>query len=228
VAQGPEFGARRAVTSAVQDGLWLVGAHVHAVLAYQVRRAYRVTGRLDLDSLRAVWTALVTRHESLRTTLTPAPPHLNLPVDRARIADPDGAGHLVSFDGGEQIAKPLAGVCTAHLTTPFAAVLTACQASQHRYGGAERVAVSVLVPVGGAIAGFDLGGTPRCRTEDRRRVVLRGRRPFAAGTALLERIGTGSGWPRPSGNTCPTHRPRPVWSGRRQARFPVRHRQSNG
>lgn len=289
MAQGPEFGARRAVTSAAQDGLWFVDTHVHTVPAYQVRRAFRITGELDIDALRAAWTALVARHESLRTTLiardgrpsqliaseraevrsytewglepsladdtaaqrwiadlaaapldlgrgplarlvvaqvdtrehlvvlllhqsvtddestavlidelvsayaservgyatrdrlppvraqyadfarwqrhrtaagrfrsltdwwattlTPAPPHLNLPVDRARTADPDGAGHLVSFDWGEQVAKPLAGLCAAHRTTPFAAVLTAFQAMLHRYGGAERVAVTVPVPV---------------------------------------------------------------------------------
>jgi hypothetical protein len=290
------------VTSAAQDGLWFVDTRLGATPAYHVRRAYRIVGALDLDSLRAAWTALVVRHESLRTTLiaqdgrlsqliaderaeirsytergpepslahdslaqrwiaamapldlatgplarlavakvashehlvvlllhqavtddestavlidelgsayaaervghatrhrlppvraqyadfarwqrhrtasgrfrsltdwwantlTPAPPPLNLPVDRARTVDPNGAhpngahpngahpngaGHLLAFDWGERIARPLAGLCAAHRTTPFAAVLTAFQALLHRYGGAERVAVTVPVPV---------------------------------------------------------------------------------
>ena len=64
-----EFGARRAVTSAAQDRLWFVDTCVRASATYHVCRAYRVTGELRLDALRAAWAGLVARHESLRTTL---------------------------------------------------------------------------------------------------------------------------------------------------------------
>ena len=58
MTQAPEFGARRAVTSAAQDGLWFVDTCVHASPTYQVRRAYRVTGDLDTAALRTAADAL--------------------------------------------------------------------------------------------------------------------------------------------------------------------------
>ncbi len=283
-----EFGAHRAVTSAAQDGLWFVDTCVHGAPTYQVSRAYRVTGELRVDALRAAWSGLVARHEGLRTTLvsrdgrplqliageraevssfddlgtvptlagdaeaqrwcadlaatpldlatgplarlvvarvtptehlvvlllhqavtdeestsivleelsgaysaqlagrsahdlpapraqyadfarwqrrriasgrfralvdwwtdalTPTPARLTLPADRARTAAPSGDGGLVAFDWGERIAEPLARLCATSGTTPFAAMLTAFQALLHRYGGEERIAVAVPVPV---------------------------------------------------------------------------------
>jgi amino acid adenylation domain-containing protein len=288
VTQAHEFGARRAVTSAAQDGLWFVDTCVHDVPTYQVCRAYRVRGELRVDSLRTAWSGLVARHESLRTTLvsrdgrplqliageradvlsfddlgavpaltddaearrwcadlaatpldlatgplarlavarvsasehlivlllhqavtdeestsilieelsgaysaelaggtahelpapraqyadfarwqrrrtasgrfralvdwwadalSPAPPQLTLPADRVRSGAPGGHGGLLAFDWGERIAAPLARLCGASRTTPFAALLTAYQALLHRYGGDERIAVAVPVPV---------------------------------------------------------------------------------
>jgi non-ribosomal peptide synthetase component F len=288
VTPAHEFGARRAVTSAAQDGLWFVDTCVHDAPTYQVCRAYRVRGELHVDSLRAAWSGLVARHESLRTTLvsregrplqliageradvpsfddlgavpalsgdfkarrwcadlaatpldlaagplarlvvarvsasehlvvlllhqavtdeestsilieelsgaysaelagrtardlpapraqyadfarwqrrrtasgrfhalvdwwtdtlSPVPPQLTLPVDRARPAAPSGQGGLVAFDWGERIAEPLARLCGTSRTTPFAALLTAFQALLHRYGGEERIAVAVPVPI---------------------------------------------------------------------------------
>jgi len=288
VTQAHEFGARRAVTSAAQDGLWFVDTCVHDAPTYQVCRAYRVRGELHVDSLRAAWAGLVVRHESLRTTLvsqdgrpsqliageradvpsfddlgavpalagdfearrwcadlaatpldlatgplarlvvarisasehlvvlllhqavtdeestsilieelsgaysaelagrtardlpapraqyadfarwqrrrtasgrfhalvdwwtdmlSPAPPQLTLPTDRARTAAPSGHGGLLTFDWGERIAEPLARLSGTSRTTPFAVLLTAFQTLLHRYGGEERIAVAVPVPI---------------------------------------------------------------------------------
>lgn len=287
MTQAPEFGARRAVTSAAQDGLWFVDTCVHESPSFHVCRAYRVFGELDVDALRFAWAALVARHESLRTSLTsrdgrptqliaselaaassftdlgtvpplagdfearrwaadlaggpidlaagplarlvvtrvsgqehlvvlllhaavaddestsvvieelsalyaaeahqlgdqlpparaqyadfarwqrrrsaagrfrplmewwadaltPAPPSLTLPVDHARGASPAPDGGLVSFDWGDRVARPLATLCAAHRASPFSVLLAAFSVLLHRYGGDERVAVAVPVPV---------------------------------------------------------------------------------
>lgn len=61
-------GTRGAATSGVQDGLWFLYRLIPGSPAFQTCRAYRVTGPLDIDALRAAWRAVLRRHESLRAT----------------------------------------------------------------------------------------------------------------------------------------------------------------
>jgi (S)-beta-tyrosine adenylation enzyme len=63
------LGIKNAVTSCTQDGLWYLHLVDPESAAHNVFRAYRVSGDLDLEALRAAWHALVNRHEVLRTTI---------------------------------------------------------------------------------------------------------------------------------------------------------------
>lgn len=69
LSDGCQFGAGHAQTSFAQDGLWFLDKLIPNLPAYNVYRAYRVSGHLDLAALSSAWRALVARHEILRTTL---------------------------------------------------------------------------------------------------------------------------------------------------------------
>jgi amino acid adenylation domain-containing protein len=58
-----------AATSYVQDGVWLMAKLHPGAPAHQLCRAFRVTGQLRLDVLRAAWRSLLDRHTAWRTTL---------------------------------------------------------------------------------------------------------------------------------------------------------------
>lgn len=82
-----------------------------------------------------------------RSALTPLPPPLTLPVDRARPAEPSSAGGIVEFDWGGDLRRRLDRLCEAERATPFTVLLAALQALLFRYGGEQRVAVGAAVPV---------------------------------------------------------------------------------
>ena len=75
--------------------------------------------------------------------LTPAPPPLELPVDRSRPPVPSAAGDLAPFDLGRDAAAALAEFCAATGVTPQATLLAAVQSLLHRYTGEDRIAVAV-------------------------------------------------------------------------------------
>jgi amino acid adenylation domain-containing protein len=58
--------------SFAQQGLWFVDQWEPGNAAYNVRKAVRLTGPLDVDALRGAWQEIVRRHEVLRTSF-PAP-----------------------------------------------------------------------------------------------------------------------------------------------------------
>ncbi|MCG5216057.1 condensation domain-containing protein [Streptosporangium soli] len=53
----------------MQDQAWFLQKLVPDSPAYNVHRAYRITGELDVADLRSAWRSVVRRHEVLRTTL---------------------------------------------------------------------------------------------------------------------------------------------------------------
>ncbi|WP_198166952.1 non-ribosomal peptide synthetase [Microbispora sp. ATCC PTA-5024] len=72
LSRGYEFGAGEAPTSYAQDGAWFLNELFPGSPAYNVYRAYRISGRLNLSAVRGAWQAVVDRHEILRTTLAEA------------------------------------------------------------------------------------------------------------------------------------------------------------
>ena len=52
-----------------QESLWFLDQFAPGRATYNVPCLYRLTGRIDLDALRAAFTAVVQRHDSLRTSL---------------------------------------------------------------------------------------------------------------------------------------------------------------
>jgi (S)-beta-tyrosine adenylation enzyme len=79
------------------------------------------------------------------STLTPAPRSPELPVDRARPAEPSFEGGVVRFDWGQGFARALAETARAEATTPFALLLAGYQCLLHRYSAEEHLAVGVPV-----------------------------------------------------------------------------------
>ncbi|HEV2784469.1 MAG TPA: condensation domain-containing protein, partial [Actinophytocola sp.] len=60
-------GDASSTTSSAQDGLWFQ-QRLAPDAAHTVSRAFRVTGELNVDALRAAWQAVIGRHDVLRTT----------------------------------------------------------------------------------------------------------------------------------------------------------------
>ncbi|MFI9437089.1 MULTISPECIES: non-ribosomal peptide synthetase [Streptosporangium] len=279
-----EVGAKHAVASDAQDGLWFLNQLIPDSTAHHINRAYQITGGLRIGALRAAWRAVLQRHEALRTTLveidgrlvqriadeddnpmsfvdlsgtppqdretqldrfcadwadtpfdlaagppvrsavvrlsvtehvlllalhqavaddrsvsvlvedlsagyaaedsgrpaalpalasqyadyareqraqesapellewwiarlTPPPPPLDLPTDRARPAEPSFHGGAVSFDWGEDFGRSLAGLARAAGTSPWVVLLAGFQCLLHRYSGEDRIAVGVPATV---------------------------------------------------------------------------------
>lgn len=59
-----------AALDAEQSGVWFRTRLNPATTVYQLRRTYRLTGRIDPDALATAWRELVRRHEILRTSFT--------------------------------------------------------------------------------------------------------------------------------------------------------------
>jgi (S)-beta-tyrosine adenylation enzyme len=99
-------GSRQVVTSAAQDGVWLLDQLVPNAPASSTCRGYLVTGELDVEALRAAWRAVLGRHEVLRTTLVEVD---GRPVQRIAADDASGSfvdlGHLPSPDPGTRAAR---------------------------------------------------------------------------------------------------------------------------
>ncbi|GAT67109.1 AMP-dependent synthetase [Planomonospora sphaerica] len=74
-------------------------------------------------------------------TLTPLPPPAALPVDRGRPGAPRGGA--VRFDWGTEAAAQVAELARAAGTAPSTVLLAALHCLLHRYGGADRTAVTV-------------------------------------------------------------------------------------
>ncbi len=66
------FDEARAAASAVQQRLWLINQLRAQTSAYHLPIVLRLAGALDVAALRAALTAVVARHEIMRTTLAPA------------------------------------------------------------------------------------------------------------------------------------------------------------
>jgi amino acid adenylation domain-containing protein len=84
-----------AETSSAQAGSWFLEKAAPGSAAGTVSRVYRVTGPLDVDALRTAWSAVVNRHDALRTTLTERDgrvvAHVNPPDTASSVMDA-GAG----------------------------------------------------------------------------------------------------------------------------------------
>src|SRR5205823_7446373 len=79
--------------------------------------------------------------------LTPVPPPLVLPVDRARPPGPSPRGGVQAFDWGVGMARSVAGLAEFLGVKPSAVLLATYAALLHRYSGEDRVAVTVPVAV---------------------------------------------------------------------------------
>jgi amino acid adenylation domain-containing protein len=92
---GPKDDAARfAVTSGTQDGLWLLSELAPDSPAHTVCRAYRVDGRLDVDRLREAWSAVLRRHDALRSTIVE---RAGRPVQRITAEPAEKAWSFVNF-----------------------------------------------------------------------------------------------------------------------------------
>ncbi|WP_322986209.1 non-ribosomal peptide synthase/polyketide synthase [Streptomyces sp. S584] len=118
---------RRVPLSYAQRRLWFVDRLEAAGPLYNIPVALRLTGTLDTGALRAAWTDLLTRHESLRTrflhadgdpyqdivSLEDFPPYFAVePVDRdeldARVDE--AAGHVFDLTAGPPVRATLLDV----------------------------------------------------------------------------------------------------------------------
>ncbi|MGQ5260858.1 non-ribosomal peptide synthetase [Micromonospora sp. ZYX-F-536] len=79
--------------------------------------------------------------------LSPAVPPLVLPADRARPAGPSWPGGEVRFDWDERMGRALAGLAAAAGAAPRLVLVAAFLALLRRWGGGDRVAVAVPVPL---------------------------------------------------------------------------------
>lgn len=96
---------RFGVTAPAQDGLWFLGELAPDSRGLVVRRAYRVTGPLDRDALRAAWHTVVRRHESLRATVVN---RIGRPEMRINLDVPGDAGLTITRLGDEDHLVELA------------------------------------------------------------------------------------------------------------------------
>src|ERR671930_1925479 len=81
--------------SSLQEQLWFLDRLAPGVRAYNVSRAFRVTGRLDVDALERAFADVLRRHEILRTVFTvdeTGPLQKVLPQGHARLAVDDLRG----------------------------------------------------------------------------------------------------------------------------------------
>lgn len=85
----PTRESRYAETSYLQAGLWFLEQLGPGSLSCQVRRAFRVSGGLDVRALRRAWREVIGRHEVLRTNLVEVDgrPMQRIATDHQ---DPDG------------------------------------------------------------------------------------------------------------------------------------------
>src|SRR5918911_5434362 len=75
--------------SSLQEQLWFLDRLAPGARAYNVSRAFRVTGRLDVAALERAFADVVRRHEILRTVFTldeTGPLQKVLPESPARLA----------------------------------------------------------------------------------------------------------------------------------------------
>ncbi|HEY3873149.1 MAG TPA: amino acid adenylation domain-containing protein [Actinocrinis sp.] len=106
-------------TSFGQERLWLLD-RVGAGRAYHITGALRLDGRLDPDALQAAITALVERHEILRTTFEFGPDGLLVQVVHPAMAVPVHRAEL-PWEGAADAEPPdaLRQAVAGHLGEPF-------------------------------------------------------------------------------------------------------------
>ena len=130
----------------------LSGYYAAAVAGRPVRDALPAPARQYADYAR--WQRDLAASPELRrqqdwwtSALTPLPPALALPVDRARPAGPSGHGGAVRFEWGPDLGRGLAGLAATAGTSPYVVLLAAFGSLLHRYGGEDRLAVAVPATV---------------------------------------------------------------------------------